>query len=81
MNGRQRLAVSLAHRTPDRVAVDFGATAVTGIHVSALTNLRRRLLGEPTFRVKVIEPYQMLGEIDDKLLEALPIDVIGDVTA
>jgi hypothetical protein len=29
------------------------------------------------YRVKVIEPYQMLGEIDDALRAALPIDVIG----
>jgi hypothetical protein len=77
MNGRQRLAVSLAHRTPDRVAVDFGASFVTGIHISAVARLRQRLLGEPGFRPKVVEPYQMLGEIDDALRAKLPIDVIG----
>jgi hypothetical protein len=77
MTGRQRLAASLAHRTPDRVAVDFGASFVTGIHVSAVTRIRRHLLGETGFRVKVNEPYQMLGEIDDELRAALPIDVIG----
>jgi len=57
--------------------MDFGATAVTGIHVSAVHRLRQRLLGEPDHRVKVIEPYQMLGEVDDRLREALGIDVIG----
>jgi len=77
MTGRQRLAASLAHRTPDRVAVDFGASFVTGIHVSAVTRLRRHLLGDPDHRVRVNEPYQMLGEIDDALRAALPIDVIG----
>jgi hypothetical protein len=77
MNGRQRLAASLAHRSPDRVAVDFGASFVTGIHVSAVTRLRRHLLGDTGYRVKVIEPYQMLGEIDDELRAALPVDLIG----
>ena len=77
MTGRQRLAASLAHRSPDRVAVDFGASFVTGIHVSAVTRLRRQVLGDSGFRVKVNEPYQMLGEIDDELRAALPIDVIG----
>jgi len=77
MTPRQRLAASLAHRTPDRVAVDFGASFVTGIHVSAVARLRGRLLGEAGYLVKVIEPYQMLGEIDDRLRAALPIDVVG----
>lgn len=77
MTGRQRLAASLAHQSPDRVAVDFGASFVTGMHVSAVTRLRRHLLGDATFRVKVIEPYQMLGEIDDELRAALPVDLIG----
>jgi hypothetical protein len=77
MTGRGRLAASLAHRSPDRVAVDFGASFVTGIHVSAVTRIRRRLLGETGHRAKVIEPYQMLGEIDDELRAVLPVDVIG----
>jgi hypothetical protein len=59
------------------VAVDFGASFVTGIHVSAVTRLRRQVVGDSGFRVKVNEPYQMLGEIDDELRAALPIDVIG----
>ncbi len=77
MNSRDRLQAALEHRPPDRVPVDFGATFVTGIHVAALTRLRRRVLGEPDYRVRVIEPYQMLGEVDDRLREALGIDVIG----
>jgi hypothetical protein len=74
---RQRLQATLTHQQPDRVCVDFGATAVSGIHVSALTRLRRAVLGDASYRVKVVEPYQMLGEVDDQLREALGIDVIG----
>jgi hypothetical protein len=77
MNSSARLRASLDHRQPDRVCVDFGATFVTGIHVSVVHRLRQRLLGDKAWRVKVIEPYQMLGEIDDQLREALGIDVIG----
>jgi len=77
MTCRERLDATLNHRQPDRVCVDFGATFVTGIHVAALTRLRRRVLGQPDYRVRVIEPYQMLGEVDDELREALGIDVIG----
>lgn len=77
LTGRARLQTTLAHQQPDRVCVDFGSTAVTGIHVSAVSRLRRALLGDPDYRVKVIEPYQMLGEIDDELRAALGIDVVG----
>lgn len=77
MNGRERLAATLNHQQPDRVCVDFGSTPVTGIHVSAVDRLRKRLLGDPQWRVKVIEPYQFLGEIDDQLREAMGVDVVG----
>ena len=77
MNSRQRLAASLEHQEPDRVCVDFGATFVTGIHAAAVSRLRREVLGQDDFRVKVIEPYQVLGEIDEPLRQALGIDVIG----
>lgn len=77
LTSRARLASALAHAAPDRVPVDFGSTAVTGMHVSAVTRLRRRLLGDKDYLVKVIEPYQMLGEIDDELRAALRLDVVG----
>lgn len=77
MNGRERLAATLHHQEPDRVCVDFGATFVTGMHASAVSRLRREVLGDPEWRVKVVEPYQMLGEIDDQLMDALGIDVVG----
>lgn len=77
MTSRERLAATLRHEQPDRVCVDFGGTAVTGMHVSIVARLRHRLLGDPAYRVKVVEPYQMLGEIDDELREALGIDVVG----
>jgi len=35
------------------------------------------MLGEKDYRVKIIEPFQMLGEIDGKLMELLGIDVVG----
>jgi len=77
MTSRERLQKALNHQQPGRVPVDIGGTAVTGIHVSAVTRLRRAVLGDENYRVKVIEPYQMLGEVDDELADALGIDVIG----
>ncbi len=77
MNGRQRLAATLAHQQPDGLCVDFGSTAITGMHVSVVDRLRRALLGDAAWRVKVAEPYQMLGEIDDQLRAAMNVSVVG----
>lgn len=73
---RQRLLDALNHRQPDRVPVDFGGTAVTGMHVSCVAALREHY-GLPKRPVKVHEPYQMLGWLDDDLKQALAIDVEG----
>ena len=77
MNSRQRLDATLNHQQPDRVCVDFGSTFITGMHVSIVNRLRKAVLGDKGYRVKVCEPYQMLGEIDDELRDALGIDVVG----
>ena len=77
MTKKERLLAALNHTQPDRVAVDFGGTAVTGMHVCAVDRLRRSVIGDEKHRVKVIEPYQMLGEMDEVLRDALGIDVVG----
>ena len=56
--------------------MDFGSPAVTGIHVLIVEKLRD-YYGLEKRPVKVIEPYQMLGEIDSELIKAMDIDVIG----
>jgi uroporphyrinogen-III decarboxylase len=76
MTSKERTLKALAHKSPDRTPVDFGATPVTGIHVLAIERLREHF-GFEKKPVKVIEPYQMLGEIDPELMKALEIDIIG----
>jgi len=73
---KQNFIKTLNHKQPDKVVVDFGSTAVTGIHVLIVEKLRD-YYGLSKMPVKVIEPYQMLGEIDPELLAAMDIDVIG----
>ncbi len=77
MTSRERLSTALKHLQPDRVPVDFGSTAVTGMHVAAIHRLRLAVTGDKSWRVKVVEPYQMLGEIDEELRQMLGIDVTG----
>jgi uroporphyrinogen-III decarboxylase len=76
MNSKERVLTTLNHQQPDRIAVDFGGTPVTGIHVLAIENIRKHF-GLDQKPIRVIEPYQMLGEIDDELMEILGVDVIG----
>ncbi len=78
MTARERVQTTLAHRQPDRIPIDFGGTPVTGIHVSVVAGLRDHYGLEPRL-VKVHEPYQMLGIVDDDLKQAMGIDVEGVV--
>jgi hypothetical protein len=73
---RQRLRAALNHQETATVPIDFGGTAVTGIHVSCVAALRRHYGLEPR-PVKVHEPYQMLGFVDEDLRQAMGIDVTG----
>ena len=78
MTSRERVNLALNHQEPDRVPLDLGASAVTGMYVGTVYNLRQSLgLDEPGTPVKVVEPYQMLGEIADDLMEGLGVDVVG----
>ena len=78
MNSRRRVEKALNHEPPDRVPLDLGASPVTGMHASSVYLLRQALgLDAPGTPVKVTEPYQMLGEIDARLIDALGVDVVG----
>lgn len=76
MTSRERLETTLNHRQPDRIPVDFNGTAVTGMHVKCVIGLREHY-GLAKRLVRVHEPYQMLGWIDDDLEAALGLDVEG----
>ena len=78
MTSRERVHLALNHQESDRVPVDLGAGPVTGMQVDTVYNLRQALgLDAPGTPVKVVEPYQMLGEIKADLMAALGIDVVG----
>jgi len=80
MGGRERIEEALRHCEPDRVPMDFGATAVTGIAASVVYGIRQALgLDAPGEPVKVVEPYQVLGEVGADMRKALGIDAVGVV--
>lgn len=73
---RERLQKTLNHEDPGKVVVDLGSASTTGIHAIALSNLRKAL-GLPGKQEKVYEPFQILGEVDEDIRQALGIDVVG----
>jgi hypothetical protein len=78
MNSRQRVTKVLNHEIPDRVPIDFGAGGQTGIMASTLYKIKQFYgILEKDERIKVTEPYQMLGEVDEKLHRLLKLDVLG----
>lgn len=78
MNSHQRVQKALNHQQPDYVPLDLGGSAVTGMHVSSVYQVRQALgLDKAGTPVKVTEPYQMLGEIAPDLQDALGVDVVG----
>lgn len=74
MNSRERVVTALQHCEPDRIPIDFGATTVSGLHVTCVAALRD-YYGLEKRPVKVHECLQMLGLPDEDLKSALGIDV------
>ena len=77
-SSRERILTACAHREPNKLPVDFGGGFQTGIHVSMVYKLRQALgLDQPGTPVKVVEIYQMLGEVGPDLQAALGIDTVS----
>lgn len=75
MTSRERVLKALNHEEPDRVPLDLGSTVMSGIMAQALDRLRKHLALEPR-PVKVYEIFQMLGEVEPDVAEALGVDVL-----
>jgi hypothetical protein len=78
MTSRERIVATCSHQQPDKLPVDFGGGFQAGIHVSMVYKLRQALgLDRPGTPVKLVEVYQMLGEVAPDLQEALAVDVVS----
>jgi hypothetical protein len=76
MTSKERFDLTVNHKQPDRMVVDFGSTSVTSIHVLSIERLRRHY-GLEYKPVRVTDPMQMLGEVDPELAAVLGVDVVG----
>ena len=73
MTARERVRLSLAHREPGEIAVDFGSCPTSGISASLVYKLRKAF-GLKDRPIRVTDCYQMLGEVDEELREKLGVD-------
>jgi len=77
VTSRERVQLALNHKEADRVPLDLGGSGTTGMHVDSVYLLRQALrLDPPGTPVKVIDPFQMLGEVAPDLVSALDTDVL-----
>ncbi len=76
MTSRERVQAALAHQQPDRCPIDLGSCGQTGMNISTLYRLRKAL-GLDEHRIKAVEPFQMLGEVEKDILTAVHSDVVG----
>ena len=70
MNSRDRVRKALDHSEPDRVPFDFGGTPFSGMHITALRNLRS-YLGLPEVEPQILDVRTQKGVIDEDLAEML----------
>ncbi|OQY31213.1 MAG: methyltransferase [Spirochaetaceae bacterium 4572_59] len=78
MTSKEKISRALNHQSGP-VPIDFGSNAVTGMHISTVAAMREHY-GLEKIPVKVIEPYQMLGEVDNELKNAMAVDTDGLLT-
>lgn len=76
MSSKELVNQALSHQKISKIPVDFGSTTVTGMHCKVVEGLRN-YYGLTSKPVKVIEPYQMLGEIDEELQQIIGIDAVS----
>lgn len=75
MDKREKLNLALNHKSGP-VPFDIGATAVTGIHITMVEKLRD-YYGLEKRPVKLADPLQLLGCVDEDLMKAIGVDVTG----
>ena len=74
MNSRERVRKALNYEPVDRVPIDLGAMRASGISARVYAQLKERLgLDGP---VKVLDPMQILAEVEPSVLKACHIDVV-----
>lgn len=73
---RERFQMTLEHQDPGQAVLDLGSTPITGINANALARLRAAL-GLEERKVKIEDPLQLLGQVEEDVRQALHLDIVG----
>ena len=75
MNSRERVLAAINRQEPDRVPIDLGGTAATGIVVNSYLRLKQAY-GLPTDCVRVFDVFGMMAMVEPDLIECAGADVM-----
>lgn len=75
MNSRERVLMTLNHKQPDRIAIDFGGHRSSGIVAQAYVEFRKEL-GLPPSKLYVYDFIQQLALVEDDVLDIIGADVV-----
>jgi len=76
MTSRERVLKTLRHEEPDRLPIDLGGMASTGIMAIAYDHLKKHL-GIKGGEVRVFDMGQQLAEVEPEILSRFGVDVIS----
>ncbi|MDX1285129.1 MAG: uroporphyrinogen decarboxylase family protein [Draconibacterium sp.] len=75
MNSRERILAAVAHKEPDKVPVDLGATPSSGISAIAYSNLLKHI-GKEYLPVQIYDVVQQLAQPQDEILDLFGVDAV-----
>lgn len=76
MTSRERVLKTIRHEEPDRLPIDFGGMASTGIMAIAYDRLKKHL-GITNGEIRVFDMMQQLAEVEPEILSRFGVDVIS----
>lgn len=76
ITSRERVLKTLRHEEPDRLPIDLGGMASTGIMAIAYARLKEHL-GITAGEIRVFDVGQQLAEVEPELLSHFGVDVIS----
>jgi len=76
ITSRERVLKAIRHEEPDRLPIDFGGMASTGIMAIAYDRLKKHL-GITSGEVRIFDMGQQLAEVEPEVLSRFGVDVIS----
>jgi uroporphyrinogen decarboxylase len=76
MTSRERVLKAIRHEEPDRLPIDLGGMASTGIMAIAYARLKEHL-GYSSGEIRIFDMAQQLAEVEPEILSRFGVDVIS----